>query len=51
MLLLGYFTKFLQKNFFHLTKNTKIRKFGVYRKILPSIYTKDASFRFATVFT
>ena len=32
----------MQKNFFHLTKDTKIRKFGVYRKFLPSIYTKDS---------
>ena len=37
-LLSGYFTKFLRKNFSHLTKDTKIRKFGVYRKIfLPYI--------------
>ena len=41
----GISLNFCKKIFFRLTKDTKIRKFGVYRKILPSIYTKDARFQ------
>ena len=41
----------LAKNSSHLTKDTKVRKFGVHRKILPPIIPKDTRFRFTTVFT